>query len=39
MKKQSWGTIFLKWLAKGVDPAYAAYMADRWKKRQKKEDK
>jgi len=33
MKPFTWGDIFLKWLRKGVDPAYAAWMADKWQKR------
>jgi hypothetical protein len=36
-KRNSWGTIFLKWLKKGVDPAYAAWMADKYVLRKSKE--
>ena len=39
MKKQkpsTWGDIYYRWLRKGVDHSYAAYMANQWEKRNKR---
>jgi hypothetical protein len=32
----NWGTIYHKYVRKGYDNGYAAYMADKWEKRKKK---
>jgi len=32
----TWGSIYYKYLSKGCDHGYAAFMADKWLKRKKK---
>ena len=37
MKRElDWGDIYYRWLRKGVDHSYAAYMANQWEKRKKR---
>ena len=36
VSKMVWGDIYYRWLRKGVDHGYAAYMANLWEKRTRK---
>lgn len=36
-KKHNWGNIYYRWLRKGYDHGYAAYMADQFCKRKERE--
>jgi hypothetical protein len=34
-KENTWGSIYYRWLRKGVDHGYAAWMADQWEMRKR----
>jgi hypothetical protein len=34
-----WGDIYWRWIRRGVDQNYAAYMADQWEAREKRRRK